>query len=120
MVDTLSFDMFWNWLTMHPNCILRAGGGDAVLYDDESYHWHFSSDNEGTLLIQVVRGKRMVGELFLEPERVAYVQAVPSDVEGEFTFELMTETDGERYASYFFVMAHGYEEADSVDSPRVH
>ena len=120
MVDTLPFDTFWNWLTTHPNCIVRAGSGDAVLYDDEPYHWHFTAESDETLLVQVIRGKRLVGELFIEPERVAYVQSVPTEVEGEFTFELVAETEGERFAAYFFVMAHGYEEAESSGPTRVH
>ena len=31
---TLPFEKFWNWLVTHPNCILRAGTPEAVLYDD--------------------------------------------------------------------------------------
>lgn len=120
MVDTLPFDVFWAWLTTHPNCILRAGAGDAVIYDDEPYHWHFAAEGNEMLLVQVVRGKRMVGELFIDPERVTYVQSTPGDVEGEFPFELVSETGGERYVQYYFVMTHGYEEAESPDPSRVH
>ena len=40
---------FWNWLAAHPNCILRAGTPEAVLYDDEEFHWHFAAEGGGTL-----------------------------------------------------------------------
>ncbi len=42
---TLAFDEFWRWLVLHPNCIVRAGTADSVLYDDDDLHWHFA--NEG-------------------------------------------------------------------------
>src|ERR671935_111677 len=29
---TLSFGAFWTWLQAHPNCILRAGTPEVVLY----------------------------------------------------------------------------------------
>jgi len=32
---TLSFQAFWTWLQAHPNCILRAGTPEVVLYDDD-------------------------------------------------------------------------------------
>lgn len=120
MVDTLPFDSFWKWLTNHANCILRAGGGDAVLYDDEDYHWHLAAEDAETLLVQVVRGKRLVGELFLDPERVTFVQAVDEDGEGEVTFELVSETGDDRYVLFFFVLAHGYEEAQEPSPRHVH
>ena len=41
---TLPFDTFWNWLMLHPNCILRAGTADAVIFDDDDLHWHFAQE----------------------------------------------------------------------------
>lgn len=120
MVDTLPFDTFWTWLNAHPNCILRAGAGEAVLYDDEDYHWHLASEDAQTLLVQVVRGKRLVGELFLDPERVTYVQATEGEGEGEVTFELVSETGDDRFVLFFFVLAHGYEEAQEPGPRHVH
>ncbi len=108
---TLSFDGFWQWLLRHPNCILRAGTPDTVLYDDEDLHWHFAVD--GVLyFVQVIRGKRLMGEMMVETERVAYVQALGEEHEGEFLFELVSESETERVAAYFFVLSHGYDEAD--------
>jgi hypothetical protein len=117
---TLSFETFWTWLVTHPNCILRAGTPEAVLYDDEDLHWHFAAEGPQTLLAQVVRGKRLIGEMFVDPELVAYVQALAGEQEGEYVFELISETETDRVASYFFVLAHGYEPAEVHTPTRVH
>jgi len=117
---TIPFDQFWSWLMGHPNCILRAGTPEAVLYDDEDLHWHFASEPPQTLLVQVLRGKRLLGELLLEPEQITYVQAVPSEVEEEYVFELISESANERFASYFFVLVHAYEDEAAFSPGRIH
>jgi hypothetical protein len=105
---TLTFDDFWAWVTLHPNCIVRAGTPEAVLYDDDDLHWLLASE-ESHLLVQLVRGKRLIGELLVDPEQVAYVQGARGDRDGEFLFDLIVETPSERLAAYSFVMAHAYE-----------
>lgn len=110
-LSTLSFDSFWSWLLQHPNCILRAGTPDAVLFDDEDLHWHFAVD--GTLFyVQVIRGKRLLGEIVVDSERVAYVQALGEEREGEYGFELISESATERVAACFFVLSHGFDDRD--------
>ncbi|MFQ5351307.1 MAG: hypothetical protein ACE5EG_12770 [Thermoanaerobaculia bacterium] len=109
---TLSFEVFWDWLLRHPNCILRAGTLDTVLYDDDDLHWHFAVDG-AVYFVQVIRGKRLLGEIAVEVERVAYTQPQGEDREGEFLFELVSENETERVAAYFFVLSHGYDEAES-------
>lgn len=106
---TLTFETFWTWVVAHPNCILRAGTPESVLYDEEDFHWHFAAEGPHTLLVQVIRGKRLVGELLVEPEQVAYVQGAAGDREDEFVFELVAESEDDRVVSYFFVLAHGYD-----------
>lgn len=117
---TLSFDSFWSWLVTHPNCILRAGTPEAVIYDDDDLHWHFAAEGPETLLVQVIRGKRLIGELLLAPEPVTYVSGMAGDAEGEYLFELIAETGSDRQALYFFALAHGYDEADEASGGRVH
>jgi hypothetical protein len=114
---TLPFDTFWNWLQMHPNCIVRAGTPESVLYDDEDVHWHFTMEGTETLVVQVVRGKQLVGELLVTPTDVAYVQGVAGE-EDEYVFELITESETDRVASYYFVLSHGYETPDRPSSGR--
>jgi hypothetical protein len=117
---TLSFGPFWTWLTTHPNCILRAGTPDAVLYDDDDLHWHFASEGSHTHLVQVLRGKRLLGELLVEPEEVSYVQGSQGEEEGEFLFELIAESEAEQMVSWFFVLSHGYETESGSTPGRVH
>lgn len=113
-------EIFWAWLIRHPNCILRAATQDAVLYDDEDLHWQLGEEKEGELIVQLNRGKRILGELFLERERVAYVQAVPGESEEEHVFEWIAETESGRFAAYVFVMAHGFEEEETAARRPVH
>lgn len=117
---TMSFGTFWDWLTSHPNCILRAGTKDAVLFDDEDFHWHFTAEGASSLLVQVIRGKRLVGEMLIPRDEVTFVQGVLGDHEGEFVFELVNGGGEETTALYFFVLAHGYEPLEEIDSGRVH
>ncbi len=118
---TLPFDIFWQWLATHPNCILRAGTPEAVLYDDEDLHWHFVAYQGGMVGIQLLRGKRFLGELFVDPEPITYVQGLAGEMEGEYVFDLIAESETERTANYHFVLCHGYEdEEDDLPPGRVH
>ena len=115
---TLPFDTFWAWLVRHPNCILRAGTPETVLYDDDDLHWHFGAEDLGTLLVQLIRGKRMLGELLIAVEPIAYVEGTRGDQEGEFVFELIAENDTDRISAYFFVLAHGFDVEEEDPTPR--
>lgn len=114
---TLAFDAFWTWIQAHPNCVIRAGTPEAVLYDDDELHWHFTAEGAETLVVQVMRGKRLVGELLIAPADVAYVQAVAGE-EDEYVFELITETETDRVAAHYFVLSHAYEPQDHPGSGR--
>jgi hypothetical protein len=117
---TLPFDVFWPWLMSHPNCILRAGTPEAVLYDDEDLHWHFATEEPETLVVQVLRGKLLVGELLIAPDQIAYVQGSPGEGDHEHIFELITENEVDRFPSYFFVLVHGFDEEGEFSPSRVH
>jgi hypothetical protein len=117
---TLSLQVFWDWLVQHPNCILRAGTQDATLFDDEDLHWHLANEGPETLLVQVIRGKELLGELRLSTELVTYVQGMPSDQEGEFFFEMVSETASDRQIVYFFVLSHGFDTQEPQPRSRVH
>ena len=117
---TLEFDEFWNWLMVHPNCILRAGTATTVVYDDDDLHWQLSTDDPETYLVQAIRGKRLAGEILIARDSIAYVQSLEGEQEDEFLFELVVENESERATAYFFVVAHSYEVDDSEPSGRVH
>lgn len=117
---TMSFETFWEWVTSHPNCILRAGTRDAAIFDDDDFHWHFTTDGPGNLLVQVIRGKRLVGEILIPRQEIAFVQGVVGDHESEFIFELVSGDDSGRSALFFFVLTHGYEPQEEIDPRKVH
>jgi hypothetical protein len=107
-VRTLSFDVFWTWLLQHASCILRAGTPEAILYDDDDFHWSLSDLDAETCLIQLIRGKRPVGELVVMRSSVAFVHELPQDGD-EVTFELFGEPEGEQVPVAHFVLNHGYD-----------
>ena len=107
------FDKFWTWLQVHPNCILSAGTPETVLYDDDDLHWHLAVDDESTLLVQVIRGKQLLGEIAIVPRQIAYVQ-VEAKAEEEFIFECIVENESERVAAYHFTMSHEYDAAEET------
>lgn len=113
---TLPFSKFWTWLQGHPNCILRAGTPEAVLFDDDDLHWHFSREDDGTLIVQLMRGKKLYGELAVTPADVTYVQVEPGEGE-EFRFDLLGDADS-AVAAYHFVLSHGYDEEESSEGRR--
>ncbi|MCB9654281.1 MAG: hypothetical protein H6729_09165 [Deltaproteobacteria bacterium] len=106
--DTLAFDAFWAWLQKHPNCILRAGAGDVVVFDHDEHHWSFGVDPDGGVLyVQCLRGKQTIAEVSLHIEDVAYVQSHLAD-EDEWFFDLC---DQNQQVLYYFVLSHGFEDA---------
>jgi hypothetical protein len=109
---TLTFEKFWAWLQAHVNCIVRAGTPDAVLFDHEDFHWHLAAEDEATLLVQLVRGKEMVGEIVIMSSDIAYVQSEAGDAD-EHIFECVVENENSREAAYHFVMSHEFDEAEA-------
>ena len=118
-MTTLEFESFWSWMVQHPNCLLRVETPDAVLYDDADLHWYLGDDGNG-LVAQAIRGKRLVGEIFVDVERVAYVQDAGEVREGEHQFELVSESKQDRYVAYAFVLTHGMEAEPAAHGPAVH
>jgi hypothetical protein len=116
---TLPFETFWTWLQAHPNCIIRAGTPEAVVYDHEDLHWHFTAEGADSFVVQVFRGKQLVGELVLTPADVSYVQGVEGE-EDEYVFDLISESETDRVAAYFFVLSHGYDTSDRPSGRAVH
>jgi hypothetical protein len=114
---TLPFTKFWTWIQAHPNCIVRAGTPEVILFDDDDLHWHFGHEEDGTLLCQVIRGKKLLGEIAIAPGEVTYVQVEPGDGD-EFRFELLGESEGSGGGSYHFVVSHGYDEEEVGEGRR--
>jgi len=112
LATTLSFEKFWRWLAGHANCILRAGTPEAVLLDHDDFHWTLITEDEHTYVVQLARAKDLVGELLVFPAEIAYVQVEPGEVDGEWLFECIVESEKAREVAYHFVMAHEYEDGE--------
>jgi len=110
---TMEFDRFWRWLRRHIHCIVRAGTPDAYLYDQEDMHWHLDEDEDRTPVVQLMRGKQLVGELVLEVSDLLFVQVMPDpDGEaGQHVFELIGGEAGAPQSVYHFVLTHGLDES---------
>ena len=115
--SAIPFEQFWRWLQGHANCILRVGTPDTVLFDDDDLHWHLGAEEDGLLLVQLVRGKHVLGEILLQPSEIAYVEAQAGDPE-EFPFECIHEGAEGRVASYVFVLSHAYDAQEPVTPGR--
>lgn len=110
---TLTFEKFWKWVTTHPNCILRAGTQDSCLYDQEDLHWHFEQEGSHNAIVQLIRGKQLIGEMVVDARDVLFVQATPDPESGEknyHLFELIGGPKDDSYAVYHFLLAHGFDE----------
>ncbi len=121
-MSTLTFELFWAWLKQHPNCILRAGTPETVLYDDEALHWYIGEEG-AEFVVQSIRGKQLVGEIVVDPEELAYIEALGEERQGEHVFEAISENESERVAAYYFVLSHGIaedEQAAATHGPAVH
>ena len=108
---TIPFEKFWAWLQAHANCILRAGTPDTLLFDHDDYHWHLGAEDEVTLIVQLVRGKDLVGELLMAAAEIAYVHLEATATE-EYIFECVVENATGHEIAYHFVMAHDFEEIE--------
>ena len=69
-------------------------------------------EDDATYVVQLARGKELVGEVVLLVQDIAYVQCEMSDNE-EYVCECIVESEHAREAVYHFVMAHAYDEAEA-------
>ncbi len=116
---TLPFDDFWSWLKSHRNCIVRAGTPYSVLMDHDDYHWDVLMEGQDSQILQLVRGKELVGEIIVMASEIAYVQCPPSDAE-EQIFECVVETGQAQEVVYHFAMAHSYDGEPAEDRSWTH
>ncbi len=112
VATTLSFDKFWTWLKAHASCIVRAGTPETMLVDHDDFHWTLTTEDDHTFVVQLARAKDLVGELVVFPAEIAYVQVEPSETEGEWMFECISESEKAREVAYHFVMAHEYDDGE--------
>ncbi len=109
---TLAFEKFWHFLTEHPNCIIRAGTADSVLFDMPEMHWDFFDEDEGRAVVQLIRGKSLVGELVIDRTIVKAVHGsidVEEAAQGYWLFEVMAASAKDDLPAYHFLMSHGVD-----------
>jgi hypothetical protein len=106
---TLPFEKFWDWIKAHRNCILRAGTADAILFDHDDYHWEIFHEDGATHIVQLAKGKQLVGELVVIAGDIAFVQGSANEAQ-EHVFECVVELPTSREVAYHFVMVHGFED----------
>ena len=116
---TIPFDQFWSWLKAHRNCVVRAGTPYAMLMDHDDYHWDVLSEPGDTQILQLVRGKDLVGEIIVLAAEIAYVQRPETDGDDQ-VFECVVETPHAQEVAYYFVMAHDYEEESTPSRSWTH
>lgn len=108
----LTFERFWRWISEHPNCVVRAGTGEATLFDFDDYHWDFLDEDDGHAVVGLVRGKNLVGELVIEKAQVLFVQAsldVEAPQAGHWLFEVIGGNKDEPFGVAWFVVSHPLE-----------
>jgi hypothetical protein len=109
---TLPFDRFWDWLLDHTNCILSVGTEEIWLYDSDPLHWVLFTEEGGTPVVQLMQGKRPVGELVLDTSDTLHVQVTPDPDNadrGYFLFKVMGGLRTAPRVRYSFQLSHGME-----------
>lgn len=115
--DALSLDQFWNWASLHYNCIIQVGNENCLAFDQPYIHWHLSRE-EGLLFVQMIRGKDLLTEFVIDPTTVVFVDSTPQQEDEQVLFDLVGNVDGEPYSIFHFLMAHGYDEEEQEASRR--
>ncbi len=74
-------------------------------------------DQDGTHIVQLVRGKLLVSEMVVVSGEIAYVY-VHSNPHDEHIFDCMVETPEGTDVAYHFVLAHSFEPEATDESRR--
>lgn len=113
----LPFERFWDWILDHTNCLLSVGTEESWLYDAEALHWVLFSEDGGTPVVQLILGKRLVGEMVLDTTDLMHVQVTPDpeNVEqGYFLFKVLGGTKSAPRVRYTFQLTHGLEKTPAT------
>jgi len=115
--QALSLDLFWRWLKIHYNCIVRAGGEGCVVYDQPYLHWHMIEEEDDLYIVQLIKGKDLITEIVIDARQIMYVES-SSHEDNNVLFELIGTIQNEPVSLFHFMMAHGYEEEEERSSSR--
>ena len=110
--QSLTFDRFWTWIQEHPNCVLRCGSADVTLFDHDDFHWLFFDEEERRAVVQLLKGKDLVGELVMAGREVREVALLPdpeAGAEGHVLAELTGGPKEDPQVLFHFLLSHGFE-----------
>ncbi len=113
---TLTFQAFWAWLKEHANCVVAASWEGGSLFDHDAFHWLFLEEDERQMVLQLVIGKTLVGELIFDGQLIDEVQVVPDPdgVErGQCIAEFLSAPSSGRETLGHVVLAHSIDQAKS-------
>ncbi len=111
---TLTFTNFWAWLQEHSNCILAAGWAGAALFDHDDFHWSFLEEEDKQMVLQLVKGKTLVGELVFDARAINEVEVQPDPEgadRGQYLAEFLSPPSAGREALGYIVLSHGVDQA---------
>lgn len=111
--QTLSFTAFVLWVQEHTNCILSAGWAGATLFDHADLHWDLYEEEDRRFIVQLVKGKALIGELVVEGREVNEVTIGPDPEaasQGHYVAELFSDVASGREVLGHFVLSHGIEQ----------
>ena len=84
-----------------------------MLFDHDDFHWALMEEDRQHV-VQVLKGKSLVGELVMAGREVTEVSVAPdpdTGTQGHFLVELLGGPKEDPQVLYHFVMAHGIEPA---------
>ena len=109
----LTFERFGRWLLDHPTCVVRAGSEQCLLLDHDDFHWDFLEEEDGHVIVQLVKGKALVAELIISRRDVQFVQASidpENATAGYWLFELIGGPKEDAFTVAHVLMSHGMEQ----------
>ena len=109
----LGMEAFWEWLQGHPNCILRCGSAETTLFDHDDFHWLFFDEEDRRGIIQMLKGKDLVGEIVIPRRQVRDVRMavdLESGTDGHWMAELLGGSEAEPEVLFHVLLSHGFEE----------
>jgi hypothetical protein len=109
----LTFPGFWEFLKDHANCVLGASWGPGALFDEDSLHWVLFDREDHHAVLQLIRGKNLVGELVIDPQEIDEVEISPdpeNPQSGHYLAELLSSAARGREPLGHVLLAHGVED----------
>ena len=96
-----------------PHCILRCGSAETTLFDHDDFHWLFFDEEDRRGIIQMLKGKDLVGEIVIPRRSVRDVRMavdLESGTDGHWMAELLGGSEAEPDVLFHVLLSHGFDE----------